>query len=495
MQRDYKKFLTIIPALALALTIGCDDDDDNGGGSRPDASAGQPDAAEGQPDAAAGMDATTGQPDAGAGDRPTVPEDDPTVTCDDAMKRCTFAISGQIKTYDGNQNWIAGWEYVLTGTDSGDQIRIANGELTVAPGVTVFARGVALVIEDTATINANGTADNWITFTSAQETRNAGDWGGLILVGQATANCQPNPGEKCSAEAGLPEYGGSNDAHSSGTIRYARFEFGGSSIDTDNQYNGLTLYTVGNGTTLEYIHIHRGLDDNIEFFGGTASVKYLLLTGSQDDTIDWSDGWRGSLQFVVVEQYPDGATEHCIEADGTTTNNAEAQPFAEPVLSNVTLIGRSDAPDKTTRGALLRVGTGGQIWNSIITGADEGIQIRDQATIDNNTNLATVSLVISNTIANDAQITAQDPVTVEQAETALGDITRDQNANISADSSGGDEPDYRPSATTGFPTFTNVADNPNDGDFSFDVVDFIGAVDPDDPDNWTTADWISFPAN
>jgi hypothetical protein len=41
------------------------------------------------------------------------------------------------------------------------------------------------------------------------------------------------------------------------------------------------------GTKLSYHPGAPGTDDGIELFGGTASMDHVVLTGNEDDSLDW----------------------------------------------------------------------------------------------------------------------------------------------------------------------------------------------------------------
>ena len=129
--------------------------------------------------------------------------------------------------------------------------------------------------------------------------------------------------------------------------------------------NGIAFQGVGSGTTIEYVHVHNGADDGIEFFGGTANAKYIVVTGADDDSIDWTNGYRGYIQYAIVMQNANQAnTDQGIEADSNSSDN-DALPRARPVLSNVTLVGAR--PAESDIGILLREGTGAGIYNSVVS--------------------------------------------------------------------------------------------------------------------------------
>ncbi|MEZ4799223.1 MAG: hypothetical protein R2809_05460 [Flavobacteriales bacterium] len=125
-------------------------------------------------------------------------------------------------------------------------------------------------------------------------------------MGSATLNS--TPGE--TQIEGIPEteprgiYGGSNDTDDSGILRYVSIRHGGTDIGAGNEINGLTLGGVGSGTVIEHIEVFANADDGMEFFGGTARVKWATVAFCGDDSFDYDEGWRGYGQFWFTVQDP-----------------------------------------------------------------------------------------------------------------------------------------------------------------------------------------------
>jgi hypothetical protein len=260
------------------------------------------------------------------------------------------------------------WEYPHTYVLKG-QVFVTAGTLTIEPGVHVEGdAGSVLVISTGGNIEAAGTAAMPIVMTSSAATPAPGDWGGVVMLGTASINVAGGTeriegfpdtvGPKVTYGAVTPD-----DADDCGTLRYVRIEFAGFALSPDNELNGLGVGGCGTGTEIDYVQIHAGLDDGIEMFGGTADVSHLVITQPQDDGLDWDFGWRGTAQWIVVQQ---SATrgERGIEAD-----NSEAAPTATPVsdptVCNFTFVGGSQTSQS---GAFLRRGTRGQIHNTVFTG-------------------------------------------------------------------------------------------------------------------------------
>ena len=131
-------------------------------------------------------------------------------------------------------------------------------------------------------------------------------------------------------------------------------------MDPENQLNGIAFQGVGSGTSVEFVQVYNNLDDGIEFFGGTVNAKYIVLTGNADDSLDWTDGWQGSIQYLQIDQ-ADDAGDNGIEADNRE-GDENAQPRSMPSIANMTINGNIGE-----RGILLRRGTGAFIYNSYVT--------------------------------------------------------------------------------------------------------------------------------
>jgi hypothetical protein len=237
-----------------------------------------------------------------------------------------------------------------------------------------------LVIRRGSKIHVNGTPSAPVIMTSGNDasadSTTRGQWGGLIINGNAPINGCSEGTPVCEAEGegstGL--YGGNNPDDSSGNLNYLQVKYAGFEITPDNELNGIAFQGVGRGTLVDYVQVHNNSDDAVEFFGGTVDAKHLYLSGNADDSVDWTKGWTGRLQHIVVFQTDRG--DQGIEADNNASNR-DSLPRAKPVISNITLIGNSN----TDTGILLREGTGAVLSNLIVTGfADDCIDIDHAAT-------------------------------------------------------------------------------------------------------------------
>jgi hypothetical protein len=281
---------------------------------------------------------------------------------------------------------------------------VGGAVLTIQEGVTVKSdpndgSAAYLLVDPTSKIEAVGTAEAPIVFTSGKASPQAQDWGGIILTGKAPINVT---GGTALSEMGQGiSYGGTDANHSSGTLKYVRAEYTGKKSTSEKEHNGFTFEGVGAGTTVENIAVYHGGDDGIEFFGGTVNVKYAVVYGAQDDSFDWTYGWKGKGQFWVAVQ-GDILADRGIEADNNGSNRS-ASPFSEPTLSNVTLVGsliaqtgddlESNPESGKTRAIKLREGTKGKLYNFVTYGFSSGVEVEHDETL---ANMEAGSLIFAN---------------------------------------------------------------------------------------------------
>lgn len=256
--------------------------------------------------------------------------------------------------------------------------------LTIEPGVVVRAStgsDVYIAVLQGATINAEGTSSNPIVLTSATSTPNPGDWGGLIVLGRAPINSVVGGDATSTSEIGGLPYGGSMVNDNSGIIRYVRVEYSGGAADAASENNGFSFYGVGNGTTIEFIQAFEGADDGVEFFGGTVDASYISVIGAQDDSVDWTEGFTGSLTNVYIEHRQ--SHDKGIEGDGFNTdigNNSNPVFWSSPTITNLTINGLGSS--NGNEAIRLRAGTRAVFTNVFLQGFEEGFDLDDTETGD-----------------------------------------------------------------------------------------------------------------
>jgi hypothetical protein len=263
----------------------------------------------------------------------------------------------------------------------------AGATLTIPAGTIIQGVPAAtLIVKRGALIDAAGTWDKPIIFTSSQAPGNRlpGDWGGVVILGKARVN-QPNP----IIEGGLiaeGTYGGTDDADNSGVFKYVRIEFPGYRFALNNEINGLTMGGVGSGTEIHHVQISYSFDDSFECFGGTVDLHHLVAFGGTDDEFDTDFGYRGKCQFLFglrdpIYWDPTGESNG-FESDNDGTGTT-AWPQTAPVYSNVTLVGPEyvqnplPAGQRYQHAALLRRNTRTSIFNTVMAGYPRGISVRN----------------------------------------------------------------------------------------------------------------------
>ncbi len=240
-----------------------------------------------------------------------------------------FEITGKHTIKKGTYV-LKGWVYIAEGA-----------ELTIEPGTVIKgdkATRATLIAERGGKLIAQGTSTNPIVFTSneAAGSRKPGDWGGIVLCGNALCN------NKEGIIEGGPrsKYGGDNDADNSGVLSYVRIEFAGYPFKTDEEINGLTMGAVGSGTKIDHVQVSYCNDDSFEWFGGAVNAKYLIAYHGWDDDFDTDKGYRGMLQYVLGirnSKLADTSLSNGFESDNNSST--ELTPTTAPIFSNVTLIG------------------------------------------------------------------------------------------------------------------------------------------------------------
>jgi hypothetical protein len=282
----------------------------------------------------------------------------------------------------GTVTWTNDNTYFLDGF-----VFVNDGQvLTIQPGTVIKgmpgqgADASALIIARGGQIYAEGTAEAPIIFTFEADPLDGstpfntrGQWGGLIILGEARLNSSPGETQIEGIPATEPRgvYGGNNDADNSGIIRYVSVRHGGTLIGAANEINGITLGGVGSGTIVEHVEVLSNADDGIEFFGGTVNVKWACVAFCDDDSFDYDEGWRGNGQFWVTVHEP-GVGDRGGEHDGGTSPE-DGTPYTIPNIWNATYIGRGGS----TRAITLRDNAGGFYSNSIFAKWGRGVDIEN----------------------------------------------------------------------------------------------------------------------
>jgi len=408
-------------------------------------------------------------------------------------------VTGEITA---DTTWVNTKAYRLTGlvlVKSGATLTIEPGTFVIGLPGTQPAR--ALLITKTGKLMAEGTRNRPIIMTSSLPfgQRKPGDWGGLILLGEAPINVA---GGTANIE-GLPPsddtaYGGGNANHNCGTLAYVRVEYAGAILGFANEVNSFTWGGCGKQTVAHHLNAVYGLDDSFEWFGGTMDAKYLAGNYGRDDYIDSQLGYTGRIQHVVALVNSDNANRG-IENDNSEFD-FQALPKNKPTMYNFTFVGAGaqytqGADEGTSVGAIwLRRGAAGTYHNMILhTWVSNGIDFRDDATLANldNGDLSMDGMLMwdngkasdrPNTVSDQCGGTAR-PFCTGQRGQAHNFVSRDPMLRRPFEYS---DPDFRP--MPGSPVYWAGWVQPPDDGFFDQWAHWIGAFGEE---NWLE-EWTNF---
>jgi len=280
-------------------------------------------------------------------------------------------------TLKSDVNYILdGWVYVKS-----------PAVITIEAGTVIKGKvdtKASLVIERGAKIMAEGTAAKPIVFTSAKAVgaRAAGDWGGIVICGNAKINVA---GGEAEIEGGLgTKYGGTVDTDNSGVLKYVRIEFAGYAFQPNKEINGLTLGGVGSGTTIDYVQVSYANDDSYEWFGGTVNCKHLIAFSGVDDEFDTDYGFSGLVQYAIGLRDPmiaDISESNGFESDNDGSGSSNI-PKTNPRFANISLYGPKATLTTTANslfasGMHIRRGSNLEVYNSVFAGWPKGLLMKD----------------------------------------------------------------------------------------------------------------------
>jgi hypothetical protein len=316
-----------------------------------------------------------------------------------------------IGAFDGTNNWTSGWtnfnpdtvNYPTATVTLSDSIYTnttlnattvykllgfvyvtQNATLTIPAG-TIIRGGDAtasLIVEKGSKIIAQGTPTNPIVFTSNNPagSRAGGDWGGIVLCGKAINNLAGGSG---TAEGGIRStYGGTDNADSTGVLSYVRIEYAGYALQPNKEINGLTFYSVGNKTKIDYIQVSMANDDSYEWFGGAVNAKHLIAFRGLDDDFDTDNGYCGNVQFALVLRDPniaDISGSNGFESDNDASASTNS-PKTSATFSNISVFGPlaviSDVVNTNYKRAMhIRRNSALSIYNTFFAGYPYGLCI------------------------------------------------------------------------------------------------------------------------
>lgn len=281
-----------------------------------------------------------------------------------------------------------------------NKVYVKNGAtLTIEPGTIIRgdkATQASLIITRNSKLIAVGESSAPIVFTSNESVGNRaeGDWGGLVILGNAVNN---QPGGIANIEGIAPtidtEFGGTNDNDNSGILKYIRIEFAGIALQPNKEINGITFGSVGKQTVVDYIQVSFSGDDSFEWFGGTVDCKHLIAYRGLDDDFDTDYGYRGRIQFGLIIRDKDlsdaAGDSNAFESDNDA-NGSNALPLTAATFSNITIVGpKGDGSialptgEKFEKSFRIRRNSAISVFNSISIGWEKGLSIEGASTESN----------------------------------------------------------------------------------------------------------------
>ncbi len=291
-------------------------------------------------------------------------------------------------------------------------------------------------------IFAEGTAAEPITFTADEDAiqgigteSDRGLWGGIQINGNGRTNkchdgtvtgnngvaggSQFDPtsnnvhGCHATAEGRPATYGGNNNAESSGVLNYVVIKHAGFEVVDGDELNALTLNGVGSGTEISYVQTYTTLDDGFEMFGGAVNLDHIVAVNVGDDSIDYSEGYNGFIQYAVVVHTSGG--NRCIEGDNTGGGRGDGiTPTTKLWISNMTCVtsnvdegaGNNPSSKGSSEGPLFREGAYFEMYNSIVTSNEATMSSNECVELDDSEGPQTIdaaqdgtSVAASNVIA------------------------------------------------------------------------------------------------
>ena len=313
----------------------------------------------------------------------------------------------QIKGITGDTNWLTGWtnfkpattdyndaNQILTGTIDHDlkltrentyrligTVYVTNkAVLTIEPGTVIRGDKEScgtLVITKGCKIIAEGTSSNPIVFTSNNNIseRRPGDWGGIVILGEAPINKVGGVGFlDFNFDPAVSYYGGQDPVNNSGILKYVRIEYSGRKINALKELNGLSLAGVGRSTKFEYIQISFSNDDSFESYGGDVVFNNLISYRATDDDFDYTQGVQCTISNSIAIRNPyssDISGSRCFEIDSyDKIENADvSKKLTKITANNITLVNTEDNNQGLVREAVyIKEKSYFNINNSIIDG-------------------------------------------------------------------------------------------------------------------------------
>ncbi|MFB9080304.1 hypothetical protein ACFFLS_11575 [Flavobacterium procerum] len=278
-----------------------------------------------------------------------------------------------------------------------------NAVLTIEPGTVIigdFETKGTLVITKGAQIMAEGQETDPIIFTSNRSMKKAGDWGGVVVLGDAPINKFGNLGSyNMDLDPALTIYGGNNTAANSGVLKFVRIEFAGKKVKgLDYSFNGLTIAGVGNKTVIENIMVSYSGGNSFGFYGGDVNASQLVSYKSINDDFKFTQGIQCRLynSLAVRSSYLSGSKDgsRCLDVKAYEKKNETdfTKKSTLVAAANITMLNESENIKADIQAGLIKeaiyVGenTSLEMKRSVVSGFNPAV-ILDSKTEINGANL------------------------------------------------------------------------------------------------------------
>ncbi len=239
--------------------------------------------------------------------------------------------AGTVRTLAEDTRWSSDWVYSLQ-----DRLVVRSGvTLTIEAGTLIKAWGptAAIIVEPGGRIVVRGRREAPVVMTCSLPVgeRFPGCWGGLVIHGDGARQGGPATERGGLLEAGAAARSGNGQGPAS-ELRFLRVEFAGSPLRKGQRPAALAFVGVGSRAVIDCVQVHASAGDGIAFRGGEVHCRHCVASEAKQASVSWSQGWKGSAQYLYVQQGSHGASGIRGSAEGADS------PVA-PTLYNATLVG------------------------------------------------------------------------------------------------------------------------------------------------------------
>jgi len=285
-----------------------------------------------------------------------------------------------------------------------------NAVLSIEPGTVIMGDSktkATLTVTVGAAIIAEGSLTDPIVFTSNKSAKKAGDWGGLIILGDGNTNKFGNSSVSSFYTDLDPlnykntNFGGENKKNNSGYISYVRIEYAGGKSKNSDVSNALLLAGVGAKTTINNVMVSYSAGNSVNIIGGKVNMNQMVSYKSNGNDYNFSYGADCIINnsLAVRSPYVSSGKSRCFNV--VSYDNANDVDFTKKgtavVAKNITLLTDSENLDNDIKLGLIKesvyIGenTNFSLERSVISGFSKAILL-DESTIINDASLARIQL-------------------------------------------------------------------------------------------------------